>query len=403
MDNITHSLAGLVAGETVIRFQERRGTLLSASARRWVWGVSLLANNFPDFDILYARITSGNLGYLLHHRGHTHTIVGAIPQAGILLALVWIFSRWRKTEWTSPVWKTFAVVALLGPLLHLAMDATNSYGVHPFWPLMNGWFYGDSIFIIEPWFSVLATPGLFRLSSSSLLRALLIIVFAAGISLGTAFGMVPTSIATVLACAGLATSLAIRLVPVERALPVTVSLVLIAFSVFAVCGRSVRAQLKGRLAVSDLILTPLPANPLCWSIIAVEMDSRSDSYRLSRGVVATLPQWMPVDLCPELFASSLKAKPRRLAQLVNDSTIRWNDRFEMTLSHLEELKERCDVMGFLRFARAPFYEEREGQIVLGDLRFERGASSFSRMILNERVEKCPQRVPAWTPPIERNY
>ncbi len=47
---------------------------------------------------------------------------------------------------------------LFTPLLHIAMDFTNNYGVHPFWPVDNRWFYGDSVFIIEPLFWAACAP-----------------------------------------------------------------------------------------------------------------------------------------------------------------------------------------------------------------------------------------------------
>ena len=34
---------------------------------------------------------------------------------------------------------------------HLALDALNSYGVHPFYPVDNTWYFGDAVFILEPW------------------------------------------------------------------------------------------------------------------------------------------------------------------------------------------------------------------------------------------------------------
>ncbi len=43
-------------------------------------------------------------------------------------------------------------------MIHLALDFSNNYGVHPFWPVSNRWFYGDAIFIVEPWFWVVAIP-----------------------------------------------------------------------------------------------------------------------------------------------------------------------------------------------------------------------------------------------------
>jgi len=35
--------------------------------------------------------------------------------------------------------------------LHIAFDAFNNYGVHPFAPFEDRWFYGDAVFIIDPW------------------------------------------------------------------------------------------------------------------------------------------------------------------------------------------------------------------------------------------------------------
>ena len=35
---------------------------------------------------------------------------------------------------------------------HLVHEAWNSYVVDPFWPVDNGWFYGDAINIVEPFF-----------------------------------------------------------------------------------------------------------------------------------------------------------------------------------------------------------------------------------------------------------
>ena len=40
-------------------------------------------------------------------------------------------------------------------LSHIVADAWNSYGVHPFWPFDNHWYYGDAINIYEPWLWVI--------------------------------------------------------------------------------------------------------------------------------------------------------------------------------------------------------------------------------------------------------
>jgi inner membrane protein len=38
-----------------------------------------------------------------------------------------------------------------GVLSHVAMDWLNTYGVRLLMPLSRAWFYGDSIFIVDPW------------------------------------------------------------------------------------------------------------------------------------------------------------------------------------------------------------------------------------------------------------
>ena len=46
-----------------------------------------LAGNFPDLDLVLTPLLPAPLGYLLHHRGHTHTVLYAFPQAMLLAAL----------------------------------------------------------------------------------------------------------------------------------------------------------------------------------------------------------------------------------------------------------------------------------------------------------------------------
>ena len=36
-------------------------------------------------------------------------------------------------------------------LSHVALDLLNNYGVRLLMPFSNRWFYGDAVFIIDPW------------------------------------------------------------------------------------------------------------------------------------------------------------------------------------------------------------------------------------------------------------
>src|SRR5688572_27706353 len=80
MDNLTHSLVGVALAHVALPDtapRTRRGVFLAGG---------VLAANLPDIDLLYVGITPPPLGYLLHHRGHTHTLVGLVAQ-GLLLAV----------------------------------------------------------------------------------------------------------------------------------------------------------------------------------------------------------------------------------------------------------------------------------------------------------------------------
>src|SRR5262245_13314230 len=79
MDNLTHSLLGAALAELALPRDASRVT------RRVLFAVGIVASNLPDVDLLYTGITAPPLGYLLHHRGHTHTVVGLLVQ-GLLLA-----------------------------------------------------------------------------------------------------------------------------------------------------------------------------------------------------------------------------------------------------------------------------------------------------------------------------
>ena len=86
-------LAGLAVAHAALYL--RAGRTSSVSSRPLQLATlltSALANNAPDLDFLYSGITPGKLGYLLHHRGHTHTLLATVPLAllalgcGVLLA-----------------------------------------------------------------------------------------------------------------------------------------------------------------------------------------------------------------------------------------------------------------------------------------------------------------------------
>ena len=86
-----------------------------------------------------------------HHRGITHTFLGAPFVALAVTGVVWLWHRFRnKPPIIPPRWGVLWLLCLLGALSHIFMDWTNNYGVRPFFPFNPRWYALDIAFILEP-------------------------------------------------------------------------------------------------------------------------------------------------------------------------------------------------------------------------------------------------------------
>ena len=79
MDNVTHAFIGAAMAECAVP----QGA--SSRTRTILITAGVIAANAPDIDLLYTRITEAPLGYLLHHRGHSHTL----PGLAVLGVAIW--------------------------------------------------------------------------------------------------------------------------------------------------------------------------------------------------------------------------------------------------------------------------------------------------------------------------
>src|SRR5688572_31120703 len=137
MDNVTHTLIGALLGETVARTTRSDPRGLPGEVRRnLLVATGTIGSNLPDIDVLYSFI-GAKVNYLLQHRGHSHTIIGAL----LLGIAAFAIARWRLRRRGHPPssvdLRWLGGVFAITPLLHIGMDFTNNYGVHPFWPLNN--------------------------------------------------------------------------------------------------------------------------------------------------------------------------------------------------------------------------------------------------------------------------
>lgn len=151
MEPITHFLTGACLGRAGLN---RKTALATATLT--------LAAEAPDLDVI-GRVR-GSVFSFAHHRGFTHSFLGALLVAALVVAVVYAFWRWRgkRTQDPSlpPRWGLLLIYAYLAALSHILLDFTNNYGVRPLWPFSERWYSWDIVFIVEPALLIFLVGGL---------------------------------------------------------------------------------------------------------------------------------------------------------------------------------------------------------------------------------------------------
>jgi inner membrane protein len=158
MDNLTHSLIGLAAAKAGLEKLSPGTTTLC-----------VLAANAPDADIAVL-IFRGRWVFLQQHRGISHSIVGALAFA-VALPLVFylgdrLIARFRQRKPKLKLWGLL-LASLLVTATHPIMDWTNNYGMRFLLPWNPRWFYGDFVFIIDPFIWMVLGGAAFLLTSKT--------------------------------------------------------------------------------------------------------------------------------------------------------------------------------------------------------------------------------------------
>jgi inner membrane protein len=408
MDNLTHSVVGLGIGALIDRSlaaepdQERRRT-----RSRMLLIIGCLASNFPDLDLVLTRLLDPPLGYLLHHRGHTHTLVGALIEFVILLGLITLsWPAARRLQQVSAAARYGALLAAgAGLLLHIGMDSLNVYGVHPFWPVDPDWYYGDLVFIVEPVFWIgFGVPLAALVRSPSLRRLWLAVIVLVPLAAGLLGFLQWGSLLGLLA-------LGLGLAWIQRrndehhgesrsergrmALTAGLAASLAFVGVQALALQQARSIVAAELQridagehLLDTALSAYPANPLCWSFVTVARTGANDSgtVHLRRGMLSIAPALAPVSHCPARIAGpALEDAPPQIAWQLEDG---------IPVAALRTLASQdCRVNAWMRFARAPSLADG----VATDVRWgEPGSRNFSTLAYGAQAGKpCPRGVPRW--------
>ncbi len=149
MDPIAHTLAGAVLAETGLKRVSRYATT-----------TLLIGVNLPDIDGI-AKFW-GSDASLYFRRGWSHGILALVVLPLLLAGLIWLWNRWRsctveERKAFRPGW--ILALAFLAVCTHPLLDWMNTYGVRLLMPFDERWFYGDSLFIIDPWIWLVLAAG----------------------------------------------------------------------------------------------------------------------------------------------------------------------------------------------------------------------------------------------------
>jgi inner membrane protein len=171
MEPVTHFLTGACIGRAGLNRKTAYATL-----------AAVLAAEAADLDMLWG--FAGPVKELQHHRGFTHTLLGAPVVAAAVVSVIWVGHLWQQKQRTrkagaapaktaaeepapqdispprgpvvvprgrQPVrwWWLFAT-AWIAAESHVLLDWMNNYGVRPFYPFNDRWYAGSFMFIVEP-------------------------------------------------------------------------------------------------------------------------------------------------------------------------------------------------------------------------------------------------------------
>ncbi len=405
MDNLTHTLAGLLIGESVSRFAPAAPSGLPPRQRHGLLVVlSAVCSNLPDADVVYTMAAGTRLEYLSQHRGYTHTIVGVALAAALVILVTELYLRWRRWQPTRADRRAIFVAAALSLVVHLGLDFTNSYGVHPFWPIHNHWVYGDAVFIIEPLLWTCAAPLVFLLRTL-LARLLLGVVLAGalGLSFGTQWILPASGVALAVLMAGLL--YAGWKSPPRAALAWAIGAWLAVTGTFFVASDAAASRVVHEVAqrhpgarLLDHVLTPMPSNPLCWNVIAITLEA--DRYVMRRAALSTGPALLAVQDCPDRTLDAPATAPLRRLQELGSPAMRWLDEYQVSRAEFPRvLRAWCEAAMLMRFARAPWLAGSAGRWAMGDLRYDREPElGFAEIELTRRTGECASAAPPWLEP-----
>ena len=155
MEPVTHFLTGACMSRAGLNRKSALATF-----------TMVLAAEAADLDVLWE--LRGPIESLQHHRGVTHSFVGAPFVAAATLGFIYLLYLWKGPSGKPHIlrsklpvrWGYLYWLALIAALSHLLLDYTTAYGIRLLEPFDWRWYSWDIVFIVEPVILVALIAGL---------------------------------------------------------------------------------------------------------------------------------------------------------------------------------------------------------------------------------------------------
>lgn len=367
-------------------------------ARRVFLCAGIAAASAPDIDLVYTGLAESPIGYLLHHRGHSHTLPGLLMLGLVIVGIL----RAIPATWSQIETIQLRCALLIGAALasHLLMDAANNYGTLLLYPFSTRWVHGDAIFILEPWLWVILGSALVLNARRMAWRLTTILLAATLLGAVTYVALISTGTLVVLVgAAGMMTWL-LRAADARRRAAIALTGTALIFALLLGLSQAARAQgtraatQSADTQIIDIVLDANAAVPWCWSMLTLERPTHGPEHELlaRRGTLSLLPSLWPVSSCAT-YRILTRTQP---ADPTSTTAAAWHRAWHIDARDLRAVyTDDCRARAWLRFGRIPFLSET----ALFDLRFENPVSdNISVMRRNPPQPVCPEHIPEWTPP-----
>lgn len=136
MDNLCHTLVGAALGQAGLKRRTRFGM-----------AALVIGANLPDVDVLAIPFDAS----LTFRRGWTHGTLAWVVLPVVLSAALLAWSRFARPSEHRTVPAQLLLLSFAGVLSHPFLDWLNTYGVRLLMPFSDVWYYGDALFIVDPW------------------------------------------------------------------------------------------------------------------------------------------------------------------------------------------------------------------------------------------------------------